>query len=141
MKRFACIALLAGFAFAVPAHAATTTVNVTLKVMIAQDTTDAYATCPVPVPQGSNGVVMLDAAVRTGCISSYDTVKDPTYGDFLLSIDQIRGAHEAEDATYWSTTLNGAYTETGIDGFQAQNGQVYGFTYTTWLTCLTPVGC
>ncbi|MHB8512649.1 MAG: hypothetical protein ACYDCC_10770 [Actinomycetota bacterium] len=138
MLAFASVAL--AFASTVPAHAfAGAAVTLTFSVGEPATTAAVFATCHVSVPAGSNGIAMLNAAVSTGCINSYDTLKDPTYGDFLLAVDHIRGAHEASDVTYWRTTVNGAGATVGIDGYHAALGDVYGFSYTTWLGCLTPL--
>jgi hypothetical protein len=129
---------LAGFA-ALPAHAAN--VTVTLEVRAGHVSTPTAIACAVSVPAGSDGVAVLAKAKSTGCISEYTVQNRPPYGRFVLSIENVRGAAEALDATYWSMTVNGTYTSYGIDGFQAASGQKLGFTYTTWLNCLLPQTC
>lgn len=123
----------------IPAQAAN--VNVTLEVRAAHVVTPAVITCSVSVAQGSDGVAVLAKAKAVGCIDEYTMQDRPPYGRFVLSINNVRGAAEALDATYWSMTVNGSYTSYGIDGYQAANGSRLGYTYTTWLNCLAPETC
>jgi len=124
-------AVLGGIIASGPAHAAA--VSVTLNVSFAEPFTDAltYATCSVAVPEGADGIDVLSQAQREGCIESYEATSFPE-GTFLDCIDGICGT----PATYWRMTENGVSTSYGVDGFQAQAGDVLGFSYTTWIPCV-----
>lgn len=140
MKKFLLGSMVAiAVVAAMPAHAAN--VTVTLEVRGAHVSAPPAISCAVTVPAGSDGVSVLAKAKATGCISEYSVQNRPPYGRFVLSIQNIRGAAEALDATYWSMTINGTYASYGVDDYQASNGQRLGFTYTTWLNCLVPETC
>lgn len=140
MKKALIAVMVAAASFAaLPARAAN--VTVTLEVGAGHIAAPRPVSCAVVVPAGSDGAAVLSKAKSDGCIIEYTLVNRPPYGRFVLSIDHVRGAAEVLDATYWSMTLNGAYTSFGIDGYQAANGHRLGFTYTTWVNCLVAETC
>lgn len=128
---------------AAPAGADHGSVTVTLDVSAGEPAaTVPWARCALTVDHGDDGVAVLDAAVAAGCIDSYETSEDPNWGTFLECIDQICGAPaEAMRITYWRMSVDGQMTSYGIDGYEAADGDVLGFSYSTWGTCLTPIGC
>ena len=139
MKKLVIAAITVVALSAFPSHAANVTVNLELRA--GHHSTATMTRCAVIVPAGSNGIAVLARATITGCISEYSTEERPPYGTFVWSIDGIRGAKEALDATYWSLTLNGAYADVGVDDYQAKQGDRVGFTYTTWVHCLVAPTC
>ena len=120
------------FAFTIPSHASGT-VNVQL-ALGAATTPVTGAACTLQVPAGANGLTVLDAAVAKKCIASYKA-SDFGFGHFVECINEVCGAPaEAMYATYWSMYENGAVTwDYGVDGFSAQEGDVLGFSYVSWL--------
>lgn len=128
---------------ALPAGAASSTVPVTLRISAAEPATTAeLATCTMTVADGADGITVLDAAVTAGCIDSYETQTYAGIGTFVRCIDGLCGApDEALNLTYWRMTENGSLTAYGVDDFTAESGDELGFSYTTWATCLTSIGC
>jgi len=116
----------------VPAAHATTTVH--LDVSIA--TVVPQASCDVSVPDNANGVAVLDAAVASGCIDSYEVRED----GFLTCINQLCGApDEALNITYWAIYVDGAYASKGIrDLTFPTDGTTLGLSYETWVTGFVP---
>lgn len=118
-----------------PTTTATTssTVNVTLRLSVGEPAVSPqYKACGVTVSAGADGSAVLQAAKNSGCISSYQTTTYPGNGTFVDCLDGICGAV----VTYWRMTENGALTTFGVDGFQANAGDVLGFSYTQWATCV-----
>jgi hypothetical protein len=91
-------------------------------------------TCGVDVPPGSDGKVMLTAATLSGCIAGWSATFSPTVGAFFLdSVDAHRAfcdpGVDFVHCTFWALSVNGADSQTGIDGWRASDGDTYGFTY------------
>jgi hypothetical protein len=97
-------------------------------------------TCAVQVLHGADGVDMLNQAVLDGCIlgwtaSAFPGV-DPTNPRGWLFVDSLDGRRAVCDppvylahCTFWSLSVDGSPSGTGIGGWRAQDGDVYGFTY------------
>lgn len=119
---------------AMPAQAA----NVTVEFGLAAGThAPTGALCPVSVPAGADGVAVLDAAVEEGCIVSYDTVTDPTFGAYVTCIDEVcQAPAEAMTITYWKLFIDGAAATQGVSFYEAGAGDELVFSYTTWAGCL-----
>ena len=127
MKAFFIPLALLPLLFA-PAHAGAgdATVHLDLNVFHLD-----YKDCNVTVPVGSDGAAVLDAAVASGCISSWSgTTYD--FGTFVDCIDGICSA----PPTYWAMSLNGVSTDYGISDYGATNGDVLGFDYVQWVVAL-----
>lgn len=123
----------------VPPAAGTT--NVTVHVRIDASLTFPFAEpafvseCDVTVPEGANGSVVLNVA----CITDWAFVEFPCCGRFVTSIT----GPELSDPTdqrnlddpcpgfvgYWSFWINGALAATGIDGYTAQDGDLFEMDY------------
>jgi hypothetical protein len=138
-RLFAAVTLAAGLGIAAPAQATNITVNFGLSAARHAPTGVA---CPVSVPAGSDGVVVLEAAKTKHCIESYETVTHPTLGRYVQCIDRVCGAPgEALFLTYWAFYVNGQYSDVGVDLYQAAAGDEVVFAYETWLVCFLPNAC
>lgn len=141
---FAAVITMVAMFTAVPATAkpkttftTSSTVSVTLRISVGEPTASPqYKACGVTVAAGDDGVDVLEAAKVSGCISGY-TVTPSTFGNYVSCID---GVCEAV-ATYWRMTENGSLTSYGVDDFQANAGDVLGFSYTQWATCIAAGIC
>lgn len=132
------VAALAASVALAAAPARADTVRVTLVVSFAEPaSTVVWDTCPVDVAEGADGVEVLDAADQSGCIDSYEAREFPGLGRYIACINGVCDT----PATYWRMTENGKMTDYGVDAFEANAGDQLGFSYTTWLSCLTPLGC
>jgi len=138
---------LAGLFASVSAHAASVPVH--LKVSIGEPATTAavIADCPVTVAAGANGVAVLDAAKATGCISSYELRSFSGLGHYVSCVDgvcQTTNLGSPGDAdglvSYWRYAKNGAFSDVGVDGFNAKSGDVLGLSYSNFLADCN-VGC
>lgn len=116
------IALLAALALA-PAAAGSGTVTVTLEVGEIYHLLPAEKTCDVQVAAGANAGDVLDAAVATGCISSWDYA---SFGSerYVTCVD---GECEG-NGNYWFFYENGVQTSYGIDAAESDEGDVFTFT-------------
>lgn len=90
--------------------------------------------CDVAVPEGSDGKVLLTAATAKGCIAGWTGTYSPTVPGFF--VDGVDGRRAVCDTpvwlvhcTFWSLSVNGASSLTGVDGWSARQGDAYGFTY------------
>lgn len=142
-------ALLA-LAFLAPAALAGGAVTVTLAVGEVYHALPASKTCDVTVPAGSRGAAVLDAAVATGCISSWSAVDYGQPGEpnrFVTEIDGRAGdatsswvfSHTQDVAGLGVTgaTLTTAY---GIDDplAEARDGATYDFRYAPLVSFFLP---
>src|SRR5438552_8022911 len=100
-------ALLALSAMLLPTGSAVSNVTVEAQVGVLEAGLPALIDCPVDVPAGSNGTVVLDAMVAKGCISSYE-VQHYSFGDFVSCIDGICGQDAILEGTFWAFSVNGA---------------------------------
>lgn len=133
------IALLTILPLALPAaHALPPpleTVHVTLQIdASAYPLIPETKTCEVDVPPGSDGKVMLTAATASGCIAGWSATYSATVGAFF--VDGVDGRRAVCDppvflvhCTFWLLSVNGAESQTGVDGWSAAAGDTYGFTY------------
>lgn len=120
---------------AVPAAGATDSVTVTLLVDI--EGQSALAECDVLVPAGANGRVVLAEAVAIGCIDSYE-IREYSFGGFVTCINGLCGIDAPTSValgfdwpiSYWAMSENGQPTTYGVDGFEANAGDVLQFSYT-----------
>ncbi len=149
--RAVTIAIPLALLLVLPAVAAEATVSVHLRVDV--HTLAPLRECDVTVPAGSNGRVVLAAAVAAGCIDSYE-IREYSFGGAVRCIDGVCWAC-TPDATaplvgrvgevcpaYWAMLENGTYTAYGVDGFRAANGDVLQFSYEflpLWVTYFLPV--
>ncbi len=92
------------------------------------------AACPVTVAEGSDGSSVLDAAVASGCLQSYDLVAFAGLGNFVNCIDSVCSGPDPNKAGcwFWGMFENGLLTEYGVDGFRAAEGDVLSFAYVPW---------
>lgn len=123
--------------FGGPASAADVAVHFQVSVGTAAPPAVPISECSVSVPAGADGVAVLDAAEREGCIDSYQGSNDPQFGFFLECVNGICGT----PATYWAFYENNTLSNTGLSFYEAQSGDEVEVSYQTWLPCLTPVGC
>ena len=131
------LAAILAVAAALPARAAN--VTVTLDVSFAEPLAHLeWARCDVSVAEGANGKTVLTKAVDAGCIGSWSG-QDTQFGTYVVCIDEICG----NDALYWRMTVGGDLTDYGVDDFDAGQGDVLGFSYAQWLTCVPgpPLPC
>ncbi len=99
----------------------------------------SLAGCDVEVPaeaDGIDGIDVLDAAVASGCIDSYDKEEYAPYGYFVTCINDICGQFAVAAGTYWALSENGAPSSTGASGLDLEDGDTIGFSYAAW----TPLG-
>jgi hypothetical protein len=92
--------------------------------------------CNVNVPEGADGVAVFDAAIKGGCLQSYQLSHFGS-DDFVDCLDSICG----EPGTYWAMYENGSYTSYGVRGFSANQGDELWFNYEQYLSCFLPTGC
>lgn len=119
--------------------------NVTVRLGVSAGT---YAPtgelCALSIPADANGVAVLDAAVAAGCITSYETTTS-SFGTYLSCLNDVCGdTTSGLYLTYWSMYENGAYTDYGVDGFRAADGDELTFAYkegVSWVACMLPTGC
>lgn len=136
---FAAVITMVAMFTAVPATAkpkttftTSSTVSVTLRLSVAEPfASPQIKTCSVSVDAGADGVAVL-AAATPSCISGY-TAPSTSYGRYVSCIDGICEAV----VTYWRMTKNGSLTSYGVDDFSAAAGDVLGFSYTEWPTCIS----
>lgn len=131
-------------ALALPARAQNVTVYLSVNYSgfaSAQGQTVA-GLCPVSVPANGNGGDVLDAAVSEGCITSWSWTTFPSVtGRFVTCISGVcAGAHPPDALCwYWIIHENGPPADTGIDGYQAADGDSYAFSFDPlWVAAL---GC
>lgn len=118
---------------------ATSSVDVVLKVG-AGTYLGPGLVCLVSVPEGSDAGEVLDAAVGSGCIESWDYETFPDYGRFVTCINEICGQNAGEmheavedvDGTYWEFSVGLHTASHGIDGYEASPNEVVGFTFQDW---------
>lgn len=135
---FAAVITMVAMMGAVPAGAKTKSfsttsgnVSVTLRLSVAEPfASPQIKSCTVSVAAGADGVAVLSAATPS-CISGYTAPSTP-YGRYVSCIDGICEAA----VTYWRMTENGSLTGYGVDDFSANAGDVLGFSYTEWPTCI-----
>ena len=107
-------------------------------------------TCHVQVAHDADGIDMLTQAVLDQCILAWTASAfpgvDPTNPRGWLFLDSIDGRRAVCDppaylvhCTFWSLSVNGASSGTGIGGWRAQQGDVYGFTYDRTFAGLAPL--
>lgn len=90
--------------------------------------------CHLSLPEGSNGIAVLDAAVSSGCISSYVLT---TFGNGHY-VSCINSRCEAT-GFYWGMYVNGIITCYGIDDFRTGQGKELAFSYENWATAFGAV--
>lgn len=120
-----------------PASAADVAVHFQVSVGTAAPPAVPISECSVSVPAGADGVAVLDAAEREGCIDSYEGSNDPQFGFFL---ECVNGLCETP-VTYWAFYENNDLASYGLGSFTAEAGDEVEVSYQTWLPCLTPAGC
>lgn len=90
-------------------------------------------TCVVRVPAGSDGKALLTAATATGCIAGWTGTYFPGLGFFVDGVDGRRAVCDTPvwlvHCTFWFLSVDGEGSATGVDGWRAAEGDVYGFTY------------
>lgn len=111
------------------ADAATVTFGVSLATWLP-------GTCAVDVPQGADGIDVLDAAQDEGCILSYETV-DTSFGPYLKCVNGICDSV----ATYWCLYYDGEPAHVGLTGFDAGTNDELVVSYQQFLAPTSPVGC
>src|SRR2546428_1357163 len=93
------------------------------------------AACPLSVPQGSDGIAVLNAAVANRCISSYSTTFGGGYITCVSGVCEGRLNAAVPVCAYWaiiSTDVNAM--NNGILAFSADNGDVLELSYgAPWL--------
>ncbi len=124
---------------AAPAHAATVPVTFGISVGTHAPTS---ALCELSVAAGTDGLVVLEAAVDAGCIQSYHAQGPTEFGYYVDCINEVcADSVSTLYLTYWGMFENGKATSYGVSGFRAAAGDELTFAYTTWAPCLLPTGC
>jgi len=118
-----------------PSAASASGVPVRLEVSVGHHSPPGplYASCEVTVPAGADGLAVLDAAVASGCISSYETSEFAGFGRYVACIDAVCQVADGL-VSFWALFYEDAFAETGIEGFEAAAGRQIELTYTT-LNC------
>lgn len=135
MPLFALVALAA---LLLPAAHAAADVTVLLKVSAGTYLAPGEV-CPVHVAAGSDGNVVLDAAVKAGCITSWSGTRY-SFGTFLDCVDGLCGHNAGEaaaplqdsDGTYWETSYGTHTASCALECYQATDLDVFGVTYQDW---------
>jgi len=110
--------------------------NVTVKFGLSAEGSDQYVpeaatNCRVPVPYGSNGIVLLRAARARGCISSFvlegrrDYYGTPLPGHDVKCIDSLCGGRLMESWDALETPNRSGdlwYDNFGLEAFHATQG-------------------
>lgn len=139
MKRLIIMAVACAAAFSGGNAGAAQMVTVHLDISFVDDKIDV-ATCDVTVAKEASGIKVLDAAVATGCLDSYEK-QDFGFGAFVTCIDQVCGQDAPTWAipvptvwagSYWSMTVNDSPTIYGVSDFEAVGGEELGFSYTPY---------
>lgn len=90
--------------------------------------------CDVEVPAGADGKAMLTQATLDRCIAGWTATYFVGQGFFVDAIDGRRAVCDTPawlvHCTFWALSVDGAASPTGVDGWTAAEGDVYGFTYT-----------
>ena len=114
------------------AGASVDTVNVRLELRENHLLLPTTTSCDLAVPAGADAGAVLDAAVLSGCISSWAYTADPQFGRYVTAIN---GKADGP-AFYWAYYENGLPATHGIDYAAAAEGQVFGFAYADYATGL-----
>ena len=131
MKLHILLATLLLATFAPVAHGADT-VTVHLDVNAGKAGLAGWRSCDVVVPAGADAGTVLDQAAADGCILEWSHAEFAGFGRYVTSVDHVQEAV----VTFWAFSVNGAYTDYGIDQYAAAEGDALGFTYTEWLAPL-----
>lgn len=135
MKTF-LLATLAATALLSPAAGAGGLADVTVEIAHHLHLLPADRSCAVTVPDGADAGAALDAAVATGCISSwaYAGEKGIGFGRYVTCIES-----ECESFGFgWSYAEGGTLASHGIDQAQLHDGAVLKFTYESWAGFFLP---
>jgi hypothetical protein len=112
-----------------PARAADVTVDFGLSAGAYAPT----ALCALSVPDGADGIAVLDAAVEARCIESYESQDFGELGAFVNCINHICGQFvptpAASAGTYWAFYVDGAPSQTGVSFYEASAGSEVAFVY------------
>ncbi|HEX2022333.1 MAG TPA: DUF4430 domain-containing protein [Candidatus Thermoplasmatota archaeon] len=87
-----------------------------------------YKSCDVVVPRNSTGGDALDAAVATGCLDEWTAGRYDGLGRYVVSIDRVQTILP----TYWAMSVNGTYSDLGMDLLRLHEGHVLSFDYRCW---------
>lgn len=110
--------------FGGPAQAAD--VSITFTATGTNGSADTHAVCELTVADDADGVDVLDTAVEHECIGSYATESHPDFGTFVTEIDGVEDGAGAlgVNCFFWVYFVNGAPATTGVDGYDASDGDV-----------------
>ena len=134
--RSSAVVVLVAACLLAPGSTAHAAVPVRFEVSIGahHPTGPLYAACDLSVPEGTRGVAVLDAAVASGCIASYELAEFPGFGRYVSCIDGICQIANGL-VTFWALFYDDAFATEGIDAFEATGSRQLELTYTS-LTCL-----
>lgn len=125
------VAALALFGVSVPSAPAAGTTVVHLDVDLAGAIEEAD--CDVTVPEGSDGLDVLDQAKLDGCINSY-TTQDFGFGEYVDCINDICEQPSALPTVVWLIYLeDGSFADVGVSDLSfPDDGDVLAFSYEAW---------
>lgn len=134
MRKFiltVAVAALATLGLALPAQGSTANVHLDVDLVGAV----AIADCDLTVPDGSNGIALLDEALDTGCIDSYETRDFGALGDQVTCINDIcQTPDETLNILFWGLYVNCSFSPVGVSFLSLSDGDVVEFSYETWVT-------
>lgn len=118
-------------AFALAAHDPQ---PVTLQVTLGNHLLPPRVECAVALDVPATAAEVLDAAVATGCLESWEAEETPGLGRYVTCIDDTC----APLGTYWAFYLNEAQAQGGVDNTNgkaaAGAGDVVEFVLSDWFT-------
>jgi hypothetical protein len=133
MRKLALLVLAVCINLVVPARpaAAATTVHLDVNLAVAAP----LASCDVGVPDGANGLAVLDAAVAAGCIDSYDSATFPGLGEKVTCIDDLCETPDATlNALTWVIYVDGRAADLGVSSLTfPAHGSRLAFSYEPWV--------
>ena len=137
MRKMLMCAAIAAFG-AMPAHAAPADVTLDVTLLEPFVAVPVAGTCAVSIPEGADGFEVLDAALGSGCIGSYEATgseNDP-FGRFLVCVNDVCDPTGDGTALYWRFGVNGQAASVGLDQFEAADRDALSVSLTTWAGCL-----
>ena len=135
MRKLALLVLAVCIDLVVPARPAAAATTVHLEVAVAAAV--PIASCDVSVPDGANGLAVLDQAVTTGCIDDYDSVPFSGLGEKVTCITKTVELCETSDETLnaltWIIYVDGELADLGVSSLSfPTHGTSLTFSYEPW---------
>lgn len=114
--------------------------TVTFQVSLGSHLAPPSVECELAVPTPTTGAAVLDSAVATGCIDSWQSASFPGFGRYVTCINDLC----EQTGTFWGYYINEQPSSCGIDHVGSSPGEpceplvqasdVVEFAYTDWFT-------